>query len=180
VLKKRYENAWTFERSVELATKHQELWGAIRKRARVPAEAVERVESLGGRWHLLVLSEDWCGDAVNTVPVVAALAEAASNLDLRVLARDENPDLMDTHLTNGSRSIPVVMVLDEHYEERGWWGPRPRELQEWVLSEGLRLPVDERYRRVRSWYARDQGRTTLEEMVSLLESAAGEGREEVA
>jgi hypothetical protein len=87
---------------------------------------------------------------------------------------------MDTHLTNGSRSIPVVMVLDEHYEERGWWGPRPRELQEWVLSEGLRLPVDERYRRVRSWYARDQGRTTLEEMVTLLESAAGEGREEVA
>jgi hypothetical protein len=53
-----------------------------------------------------VLSEDWCGDAVNSVPYLARLAELAPNLDLRVLARDENPDLMDAHLTRGSRSIP--------------------------------------------------------------------------
>jgi hypothetical protein len=180
VLKKRYESGETFERSAESAKKNRELWAALRKRARVPEEFVERVERLGGRWHLLVLSEDWCGDAVNSVPVVAALADAARNLDLRVLARDENPDLMDTHLTGSSRSIPVVMVLDECYEERAWWGPRPRELQAWVLGEGLQLPTEERYRLVRSWYARDQGRTTLEELVSMMERAAEEGREAVA
>ena len=58
------------------------------------------------------------------MPVVACLARDAHNLDLRVLARDENLDIMDTHLTNGrSRSIPVVILLDEDFVEKGWWGP---------------------------------------------------------
>jgi len=52
-----------------------------------------------------VLVEDWCGDAVNTLPVIGRLAEHASNIELRVVGRDANLDLMDAHLTNGSRSI---------------------------------------------------------------------------
>src|SRR5690606_28194364 len=122
------------------------------------------------RRNLLVLNEDWCGDAVNTVPYVAALAEAVPGFELRIVGRDANPDLMDAHLTNGSRSIPVVIVLDEAYRELGWWGPRPRELQAWVLDEGLALPAEERYREIRKWYARDKGRTALAEIVALLEA----------
>ena len=174
MLRGRYQTAKTFEEYSAAAEKNRELWLALRKRARVPADLLARAESLGRHWHLLVLSEDWCGDAVNTVPVIAALADAAPNLDLRVLERDENPDLMDTHLTNGSRSIPVVIILDEHFRERGWWGPRPRELQAWVLGEGKALSPADRYRQVRTWYARDGGRTTLEEIVSLLERAAAQ------
>src|SRR5690606_33269587 len=119
---------------------------------------------------------DWCGDAINTVPLFDRLAQEAPNLELRLLGRDANPDLMDTHLTNGSRSIPVVMILDEEFRELAWWGPRPRPLQEWVLSEGLELPPEERYAEVRRWYARDAGRTTIEEIVSLMESALVEAR----
>ncbi|PYP76824.1 MAG: hypothetical protein DMD35_17180 [Gemmatimonadetes bacterium] len=133
---------------------------------------VERVSSLPGRWHLLVLSEDWCGDAVNTVPVVARLAERCANLDLRVLGRDANPDLMDAHLTGSSRSIPVIIVLDEAFVERVWWGPRPTVLQRWVSGQGQLLEKTTRYREARTWYARDRGRTTLEEVVSMLERAA--------
>lgn len=65
---------------------------------------------------------------------LAKLAERASNLDLKILGRDSNPDLMDSHLTGGSRSIPVVILLDETFIERAWWGPRPRDLQEWALG----------------------------------------------
>jgi hypothetical protein len=155
------------------AQKNEGLWTGVWERAAVPAPLLERVAALPGRWRLLVLSADWCGDASNTVPVLARLGELADNLDLRLLERDEHLDLMDAHLTGGrSRSIPVAIVLDEEGRERGWWGPRPAELQRWVMEEGLAMEPEDRYKRVRQWYARDKGVTTLEEVVALLEAAA--------
>jgi hypothetical protein len=78
---------------------------------------------------------------------------------------------MDAHLTGISRSIPVIMLLDGDYVERSWWGPRPRPLQEWVLKEGLALPKDDRYKHVRTWYARDHGVTSLTELLDMIEGA---------
>lgn len=175
-MRDRYEGAATFAEFLAGVRKYEDFWHSMAKRARVPAEYAERVRELPEDWHLLVLAEDWCGDAINAIPPLAALAEAVPNLDLRILGRDANPDLMDAHLTNGSRSIPVVMVLDCDYREVGWWGPRPRELQEWVLAEGLQLPSEERYAVIRRWQARDGGRSTLEEVISILErSQCGAG-----
>lgn len=173
-LRVRYEAAPTFDAEVAAAVENADLWRNAARLARVPDDTVARAAALPGRWHLLVLSEDWCGDAVNSVPYVARLAELAPNLDLRVLARDANPDLMDAHLTGTSRSIPVVIAYDEHFVERGWWGPRPAALQSWVLGpEGQALDKTQRYRHVRAWYARDRGGTTLDEILTLLERAAG-------
>jgi hypothetical protein len=169
-MRDRYLGAMEFEEVLATATVNQDLWAAVWRRAVVPEEFVRRLAATGGAWHFLVLSEDWCGDAVNTVPVVARLAELAGNADLRVLARDSNLDLMDTHLTGTSRSIPVVIALDEEFQERAWWGPRPRALQEWALGPGQALDKDSRYREVRAWYARDRGRTTLEEVVGMVEA----------
>ena len=101
------------------AEERRALGGALAPRARSDDDYVRRASSLPGDWHLLVLSEDWCGDAVNTVPVVAKLAERCPNLDLRVLARDANLDIMDAHLTGRSRSIPV-----HHRARRGVRGAR--------------------------------------------------------
>ena len=172
-LKRRFAEAPTYAAYAAAAQKNQELWQSMYRVAAVGPAAVERVRALPGQWHLLVLSEDWCGDAFNTVPVLAKLADLAPNLELRVLGRDANPDLMDAHLSpTGGRAIPVVMVLDEDFVERGWWGSRPAALQAWVTGEGTQLPPAERYPRVRQWYARDRGRTTVEEIVRLLEQAA--------
>ena len=126
---------------------------------------------------LLVLAEDWCGDASNSIPVLAKLTDLAPGLELRVLRRDEHPDVMDRYLTNGSRSIPVVIALDRAFQELGHWGPRPRMLQEWVLEErkkGTRRI--ELYPGVRRWYARDAGETTLREVLSAAGVADREGR----
>ncbi len=79
---------------------------------------------------------------------------------------------MDAHLTGTSRSIPVVIVLDDQFQERGWWGPRPTVLQQWVLGEGHSLEKDARYREIRTWYARDKGRTTLEGVLAVMERSA--------
>ena len=176
----RYAAAQTFAEFLDTAVKNADLWRAVAARARVPDEIVRHVASLGGRWHLLVLNEDWCGDAVNTVPVVARLAELAPNVDLRILARDQNPDIMDAHLTGSSRSIPVVIVLDDEFREHGWWGPRPTELQRWVLGPGQALEKGDRYRETRRWYARDAGATTLAEIVAVLDRAAGRSSGESA
>jgi hypothetical protein len=180
-LRDRFLAAPDFEAMLASARKNVELWTAVWRRARVGDEYLRRVAAVGGAWHLLALSEDWCGDAVNTLPVVARLAELSPNLDLRVLGRDANPDLMDAHLTGQSRSIPVVILLDDAFRERGWWGPRPTVLQRWVSGQGQLLEKSARYREARTWYARDRGRTTLDEVVSLLErgaaSASGGGEE---
>lgn len=153
---------------------HRGLWEGVAARVRVPGWALERAAAVPGEWRLLVISEDWCGDAANTVPVVAALAGAAPNLEARIVKRDENPELMDLYLTGSSRSIPVAVVLDANFRPHGYWGPRPAELQEFILREkraGVRPPGDI-YRDARAWYARDRGETTLRELLALIEAAA--------
>jgi len=165
----RYETALTFEQYVATAQKNQDLWRDVYRLATVAPAIIDRINAIRCRRHLVILVEDWCGDAVNVVPPIVRLAEGAERLDVRLLGRDANPDIMNAHLTNGSRSIPVVIVLDEQLVECGWWGPRPTELQRWVIDVGLAMPSAERYRHVRAWYARDHARTTLDEVVTLIE-----------
>jgi hypothetical protein len=172
MLRDRYRAGAEFGELLRAVEKNAELWTAMWRLARVDDAYIRRVSALPGRWHLLVLSEDWCGDAVNTLPILAKLAENSPNLDMRVLRRDANPDLMNAHLTGASRSIPVVIALDDSFEERGWWGPRPTVLQRWVSGQGQLIEKTARYREARTWYARDRGHTTLEEVVSMLERAA--------
>jgi hypothetical protein len=167
-LQERYGAAQTFPDFLSHAVANAELWRAVFAHAHVQDAALTRAAALGGPWHLLVLVEDWCGDAVNTLPVLGRLVEQVPNIDLRTLARDANLDLMDAHLTNGSRSIPVVMILDANYHERAWWGPRPAALQVWVMGEGRTLTKEDRYREVRRWYARDHGATTIAEILNLI------------
>jgi hypothetical protein len=146
--------------------KHRGLWHGLHRLARIPAWALAAVPPDAGL-KLLVLAEDWCGDASNTIPILAKLSDLAPGIELRILRRDEHPDVMDQYLTNGARSIPVVIALDRDFRELGHWGPRPRLLQEWVLEERKKgTPKDQLYPEVRRWYARDAGETTLQEVLS--------------
>lgn len=173
-----YETAYkagrTFEKFLEGVEENRELWHSIASRARAPAEAAEALAGFSGGWRLLALADDWCGDAVNILPVVARLVETVDDLELRIVGREEHPGLMDRHLTGESRSIPVFVLLDQEGRCRGWWGPRPRELQAWFEEEGRRLPKDERYRELRTWYARDRGRAIGEEIVELVQCGLSE------
>lgn len=168
-----FQNAASFTAIVASSPEYGSLWASQRERAVVPADLLARVEALGGSWHLLVISEDWCIDSQSLIPVVSALADASGNVDLRIVSRDAEPDLMNAHLTNGTaRAIPVVIVLDADYQERGWWGSRPQALKERVAAEWRSLEKAERTKEIRRWYAIDKGRATLEEIVALLEQIA--------
>ena len=163
--RKLWEGALSFEAFVaSCKAEHCGLWQGVYKLARVPQWASDAVAA-GTPRKLLVIAEDWCGDASNTVPIIAKLADAVPGLELRVILRDANPEAMDQYLTNGSRSIPIVIALDESFGEIGHWGPRPSELQSWVMANRTTLPKAELYPQVRKWYARDRGETTLREVL---------------
>ncbi len=172
-MKERFAGAETFQDFLRTVRSHETLWHQIFRRAQLPPEARQAAEEIRGRWHLLVLAEDWCGDAVHIVPYLARLEEAFTAFQVRILSRDENPDLMDAHLTAGTRSIPVVIILDQDFQEVAWWGPRPQPLQELFLREIKPLPKEERFPKVRAWFARDGGRTTLMEILNRIPVAVG-------
>jgi hypothetical protein len=165
----RFETGDTFAQFMAKPLTNKTFWEQVYKRAVVGDELVARARTLAARWHLLVLNEDWCGDSVNILPYLAKLTEAAPNFEMRIFSRDHNLDIMDAHLTGTSRSIPVVILLDDTFSECGWWGPRPSELQKWVIAEGLKLPKEERYKQARAWYARDRGASTISEIIATFE-----------
>ena len=168
-LRERFFSGRSFSEVLERPKDNSVLWEAIYKRAVVPPDVIVRLRRLRGQWHLLALNEDWCGDSVNILPYVARLADSHPGIEFRILGRDDNPDLMNSHLTGTSRSIPVVIVYDENFNELGWWGPRPIELQKWVMGEGLALDKPDRYRHIRTWYARDRGATIVSEILAIIE-----------
>lgn len=172
-----FASALPFEEMLAQASKNVELYRNFRSRASAPAEYAERIAATGRRWHLLVISEDWCGDSVNIVPWIDALAASSPLTEMRLIGRDDHLELMDLHLTNGvSRAIPIVLLLDDQFVERAWWGPRPDEFQAWFMgAEAQALSKDERYKELRVRYARDRGRAIMEELTTMIEAAAADG-----
>lgn len=163
-----FKSGRTFNEFMESVVNNAELWRALSARTHAPAGAADRIATVSAPWRLLVIADDWCGDAVNILPVLAHLADTANNLELRIVGRDDYPELMDAHLTAGSRSIPVVLLLDSDGQKRGWWGPRPRLLQDWFVRAGRELPKEERYLELRRWYARDRGVSIANEIADLI------------
>ncbi|MGG1218784.1 thioredoxin family protein [Priestia endophytica] len=92
--------------------------------------------------HFLIITEDWCGDAMMINPVMRKIAEAA-DVEVRVALRDQDTDLIDRHLTNGGRAIPMVLILNNEGELIGKWGPRAPKVQEIVNEVRSVLPPKE-------------------------------------
>jgi hypothetical protein len=163
-----WDGALTFERFVQETSAYGGLWAGVRRTARVPDELVARTAALGRRFRLLAIVEDWCGDASNSVPVLARWAELVPNVELRLVRRDQQPDLMDAYLSGTSRSIPIVVVLTEAMGELGHWGPRPGVLQAWVMAKRRAGAGKEIYPDIRKWYAQDKGESTLKEILAIM------------
>lgn len=120
----------------------------------------------------MVLTENWCGDSAQSLPYLAAIAETSDKIELRILYRDENIDIMDNYLTNGkSRSIPKLVAFDSEGNELFQWGPRPKLAQQFLEDE-LQKGKDKQsvYQDLHLWYNRDKGKTIESEIVNLLET----------
>lgn len=139
-------------------------------------EVTEALNKLSRKLNWVIISEGWCGDAAQNVPVLAKIAEASNGkIKLEFVLRDQNLDLMDQYLTNGGRSIPKLICLDaETQQELGTWGPRPAEAQELFMrlkKEGI--PKDEFISAVHNWYTSDKTQSLQLEMAELLKQLQG-------
>ncbi len=170
-----WSTAFTFDRFIAQVQKYSDLWNVTRDTASVDDSAREAVAQITVPLRLLVLLEDWCRDATHTIPYIARLIECNPLIEMRLVLRDQNDTIMDAHLSDGARSIPVLIVLDETGVERGWWGPRPAPLQAWAMGEGATLEPVERYTQIRTWLAHDKGATAVSEVLSLLQRTADMG-----
>src|SRR6266404_8678958 len=107
----------------------------------------------------LVLTEGWCGDAAQNVPIIEKIAARSGNIETRYVLRDENPALMDRFLTGGARSIPKLIAIDAATSEvLGTWGARPKAAQDYFLklkAEGLEKPLI--MENLQRWYIQDKG-----------------------
>jgi hypothetical protein len=129
------------------------------------------IDQLAGNRKFLVITEGWCGDAAQIVPVFNKIATASlGKIDLKFVLRDQNLPLIDAHLTNGGRAIPVLIVLNESADQvLATWAPRPQVLQE-LLKEWKRetteMPI--LAEKLHGWYAKDKTQTTQAELTGLL------------
>jgi len=114
----------------------------------------------------LVLSEAWCGDAAQNVAVMHKMAVLNENIDLQIILRDENLDIMDEYLTNGGRSIPKLIAMDEKNEVLFTWGPRPQKMQDKVMElKRQEVPYAEE---VHKMYAKDRAASLQAEFIDIL------------
>jgi hypothetical protein len=143
----------------------------LRKTTRLTPALTEALAQVKRPQLWLGLTEAWCGDAAQNLPVLFAMSEATPQVELRLLYRDEHPELMDQFLTEGARSIPKLIALDrESGELLGTWGPRPAPVQDQVIAykAAPHAPYEVFVQEVQHWYNQDKTQALQSEMVALL------------
>ena len=129
------------------------------KTIEVLPEIAMALNKLSKKYIWLVLSEGWCGDAANIVPVLNKMAEISAHIELKIVLRDDHDALMRHFLTNGGKAIPKLIILDaETHEVLSDWGPRPNEAKQLILdykaSHGV---VDEPAKiALQKWYGQNK------------------------
>jgi len=135
-------------------------------------ELIKVISSIQSPQTWLALTESWCGDSAQNLPIIAKAAALNTKINLRIIPRDENLEIMDQYLTNGSRSIPKLVVFDDKNNELFRWGPRPTEAQNLfskLKSEGLDKP--EINKQLHLWYGKNGGKEVEKELILLLKNA---------
>lgn len=128
----------------------------------------ERIKGFEGR--ILIISEPWCGDASTTVPVLAKFI-AEAGIPVKIFLRDQDKSLINEFLTDGSESIPKVLILDKDFMVKDTWGPRPEfgtQLLQKFKSDPKNYPREEFYNDLQVYYAKNRGKDAVEEIVNLL------------
>lgn len=146
----------------------------VEKTLLLNTDLLRSLQQIHHQTYWLVLSEHWCGDAAQSLPVLSKIAEASNGkISLRLVYRDENPELMDAHLTGNSRSIPKLIQLDSHFNITGIWGPRPNEAQKLVLTLKSDQATANTYAEaVHKWYAVDKQQSIQKELSKLIQRAS--------
>lgn len=134
-------------------------------------ELINEINKIEAPQSWMIITETWCGDSAQSIPILAKAASLNDKINLRIVLRDENLNIMDSYLTNGSRSIPKLVAFDENDNELFQWGPRPQQAQNLMLKmKNDGVPKDEMNKQLHLWYAKDRGKEIEKELIELLKN----------
>ncbi len=165
-----YPLAASWDQYLSSTRVQREIW--LKNSGReVPPGLVERFKRAGDGLRLLVITADWCGDSVHSVPYIAKLAFRAG-VELRVIDFKSGKAIMDAHHTPDGRASTPTVILLRGDQEVAAWVERPASLQWWYLGMADQISDEERLERKMSWYEWNRGADALAEIVVLAEQTA--------
>jgi len=141
------------------------------KTIKISKETQQKISEFNQKMTLLIITESWCGDAAHVIPALNKIAELNPNIDVKLVLRDENLELMDMFLTKGGRAIPkVIMIDDETGAVLSTYGPRPSEassyVNRFVAKNGSLTP--EFKEDLQHWYNGDKGQNIIKDVIEIL------------
>ena len=141
----------------------------LEKTLKMDLEVLETLENSKSKQTWLVIAEGWCGDAAQILPIIKLMSEASENIDLKLVFRDENDALMNQFLTNGSKSIPKLLLLDEAFHLINHWGPRPEGAKNLIIEYKAKHGIVDEAAKIalQKWYLDDKGISTMKEIVGI-------------
>lgn len=140
------------------------------KTFKVNPDTLEKLKAKNFAGKILIISEPWCGDASATVPAVSKFFEAAGS-EVKIFLRDSDTTLIDQYLTDGTQSIPKVLILNEDFTVKDVWGPRPKfgtQLLKKFKADEVAYPREEFYNDLQVYYAKNRGADAIEEIINLI------------
>ena len=142
----------------------------IHKSYKVSDELCELLKEIDEPQLWMAITEDWCGDSAQNLPYIAQFIKCNPKIDLRIVLRDANPDIMDLYLTHGkSRSIPKIVAFDQNGNELFQWGPRPKAAQQLVEdAKAAGKSKDEFIEELHLWYGKNRGKDIEEEFKEIV------------
>lgn len=142
----------------------------LNKTLQISEDTIATINSIKEPQTWLTITEGWCGDAAQNLPVINKIAAINPNINLKVVLRDENLELMDLFLTNGGRAIPKLIALDAEHNVIFTWGPRPSVATKMVVDyKAKNGNLDAQFKQdLQVWYNKDKGKSVQEDIVRLL------------
>jgi hypothetical protein len=141
------------------------------KTIKVVPEVNDFLQALTKQYIWLVISESWCGDAAQTLPVINKMAMVTDKIEYKIVLRDDNDELMQLFLTNGTKSIPVLIIIDkETGKVINHYGPRPIGAKQLILDYKEQHGVVDEIAKteLQKWYLQDKGESIQKEIIALM------------
>ncbi|TRX38485.1 thioredoxin family protein [Flavobacterium sp. ZT3R18] len=138
----------------------------------VPVEISTKLKALESEYIWLVIAEGWCGDAAQILPILNKMAVESDKIDLRIVFRDLNDDVMNHFLTNGARAIPKLIIIDKvSGKVCNHWGPRPKGASDLIKNykEQFGIVDEEAKTQLQMWYLHDKGLSTQNEVIDMMQ-----------
>ncbi len=130
---------------------------------------VESLKAINEKIYWLIITEPWCGDSAQIVPVLDVAVSINPLINLKYVLRDTNGEIIEAHLTNGGKAIPKLLILNENFEVLKTWGPRPLIAQDLVVKLKSNNATLETYaEELHKWYAKDKQQEIQKELAALI------------